>query len=208
MDSGGTNNWPPELLVGNTPSANVVVWSVVSIGAMLGSIGALLAASSRWDFLGWHGREHKVLSFRTPGKVALTPFQRACGWFYLLMSGMFLAQTLVGSASQHYRADLSKLAGLDLVRFLPFNIARTWHVQLSIFWVATGFLAIGTFLAPMIAGHEPPGQHWLVYGLLGALTLVVGGSLLGEFAGIYGRINRLWSWFGNQGWEYLDLGRF
>ena len=60
----------------------------------------------------------------------------------------------------------------------------------------------------MIAGREPRGQKWLAYGLLGALAVVVFGSLIGEFAGIHGWMGGLWSWFGNQGYEYLDLGRF
>jgi nitric oxide reductase subunit B len=79
---------------------------------------------------------------------------------------------------------------------------------LSILWVATAFLAAGIFLAPMIAGREPRGQHWLAYGLLGALVLVVVGSMLGEWAGILGWNTPLWAWFGDQGFEYLDLGRF
>jgi nitric oxide reductase subunit B len=37
---------------------------------------------------------------------------------------------------------------------------------------------------------------------------VVAGSLLGELAGIHGWFGGLWSWFGMQGFEYLDLGRF
>ena len=40
-----------------------------------------------------------------------------------------------------------------------------------------------------------------------ALVLVVVGSLLGEFAGVHQWLGSLWSWFGDQGWEYLDLGR-
>ena len=63
---------------------------------------------------------------------------------------------------------------------LPFNLARTWHVQLSIFWTAASFLAAGIFLAPMIAGREPRRQRWLAYGLLGALAVVVFGSMAGE----------------------------
>src|SRR5204862_7471038 len=47
-----TNNWPPEQLVDNTPTANTVVWSVVSLIALLGGIGLLFAAFGRWDFLG------------------------------------------------------------------------------------------------------------------------------------------------------------
>ena len=91
---------------------------------------------------------------------------------------------------------------------MPFNIARTWHLQLAIFWVSTSFLAAGIFLAPMITGREPRRQNWLSFGLLGALAIVVFGSLAGEYAGISGWIQRGWSWFGAQGFEYLDLGRF
>ena len=79
-------------------------------------------------------------------------------------------------------------------------------MQLAILWVSTSFLAAGIFLAPLVAGHEPRGQHWLAYGLLGALTVVVFGSMAGEFAGIHGWTTRVW--FGNQGFEYLDLGPF
>ena len=44
--------------------------------------------------------------------------------------------------------------------------------------------------------------------MLGALAIVVFGSLAGEYAGIRGWIQHGWSWFGDQGFEYLDLGRF
>jgi nitric oxide reductase subunit B len=203
-----TNNWPPEPLVENEPTANVVVWSVLSLIALLGGIGLLFAAFGRWNFLGWHGREQQALSFRTPGDVALTPAQRACAWFFLVMAALFLIQTLVGAASEHYRADLASFFGIDLAQWFPYNLVRTWHVQLAIFWTATAFLAAGIFLAPMIAGREPRGQHWLAFALLGALAVVVFGSMIGEFLGIHGYMGNLWAWFGNQGWEYLDLGRF
>jgi len=208
VDYSYTNNWPPEPLVGNRVTANAVMWSVLSLIALLGGIGLLFAAFGRWNFLGWHGRERKTLTFRPPGMVALTPAQRVCGWFFLVMALLFLLQTLVGAASQHYRADLSSFFGLDLARILPFNLARTWHLQLAIFWVATSFLAAGIFLAPMIGGREPKSQKWLAVGLLSALAVVVFGSMAGEFAGIHGWIQFGWSWFGDQGFEYLDLGRF
>jgi nitric oxide reductase subunit B len=208
LDYSYTNNWPPEPLVGNHVTADAVVWSVLSLIALLGGVGLLLAAFGRWNFLGWHGREMQRIAFRAPDKVTLTPAQRACAWFFLVMALLFLMQTLLGGASQHYRAELSNFFGLDLARLLPFNVARTWHVQLAIFWVATSYLAAGIFLAPMIAGREPKRQHWLAYGLLGALAVVVFGSLAGEFAGIEGLLQRGWSWFGDQGFEYLDLGRF
>ena len=203
-----TNNWPPEPLVENRATADAIVWSVLSLIALLGGIGLLFAAFGRWNFLGWHGREQQTVSFRPPNQVLLTPAQRACAWFFLVMGLLFLLQTLVGGASQHYRAEIANFFGIDLARLLPFNIARTWHLQLAIFWVSTSYLAAGIFLAPMIAGREPRGQHLLAYGLLGALAIVVFGSLFGEYAGIEGWFKNAWLWFGNQGFEYLDLGRF
>jgi nitric oxide reductase subunit B len=203
-----TNNWPSESLVGNHLTADAIVWSVLSLITLLGGIGLLLAAFGRWNFLGWHGRERTTVSFRPPDSVRLTPAQRATAYFFLVMAALFLVQTLLGGASQHYRSDLTSFFGIDLLRILPYNVARTWHVQLAIFWVATSYLAAGIFLVPMITRHEPKGQHYLAYGLLGALAIVVFGSLIGEYAGIEGWIQHLWSWFGDQGFEYLDLGRF
>lgn len=200
-----TNNWPPEPLVGNHLTADAIVWSMLSLAALLGGIGALFGTFGRWNILGWHGREQQSMSFRAPDEVVLTPAQNACAWFFFIMAALFLIQTLCGAASEHYRADIQNFFGVNLAVLLPFNIVRTWHVQLAIFWVATSFLAAGIFLAPMIAGREPRGQKMLAYGLLGALVIVVIGSLLGEFAGIQGFIHNVW--FGDQGFEYLDLGR-
>ena len=201
-----TNNWPPEPLVDNHATADALVWSVLSLIALLGGTGLLLAAFGKWNFLGWHGRERQTITFRPPDQVLLTPAQRACAWFFFVMAALFLLQTLVGGAAQHYRADISSFFGFDLARLFPYNVARTWHVQLAIFWVATSYLAAGIFLVPMITGREPRRQNVLAYLLLGALAIVVFGSLAGEFAGIEGWIRG--SWFGNQGFEYLDLGRF
>lgn len=203
-----TNNWPPESLVGNHVTADAIVWSVLSLVALLGGIGLLLASFGRWNFLGWHGREEQTVSFRPPDEVMLTPAQRSCAWFFLIMALLFMVQTLLGGAAEHYRAEISDFFGFDLARVLPFNIARTWHIQLAIFWVATSYLAAGIFLVPMITGREPRGQSFLSYSLLGALAIVVFGSLAGEYGGIEGWIQKGWSWFGDQGFEYLDLGRF
>jgi nitric oxide reductase subunit B len=200
-----TNNWPPEPLVDNHATADAVVWSVLSLAALLGGTGLLLGVFGRWNLLGWHGREQQSMSFRRPDEVALTPSQSACAWFFFVMAALFVVQTFLGGASEHYRADLQTFFGFDLGRLLPFNIVRTWHLQLCLFWVATAFLAAGIFLTPMISGREPRGQKPLTYGLLGALVVVVVGSLLGEYAGMQGWT--LNSWLGDQGFEYLDLGR-
>lgn len=201
-----TNNWPPEPRVDNVPTGPMVVWSVLSLVALLGGIGLMLAAFGRWRLLGWHGREEQPLRFVAPDKVALTPSQRTTAGFFLVMSLLFLVQVLLGGATQHYRAELSNFFGFDLARWFPFNMVRTWHLQLSILWVSTGYLAAGLFIAAMVSRSEPPGQNWLACALLGALVVVVVGSLVGEGLGIAGLATG--SWFVIQGFEYLDLGRF
>jgi nitric oxide reductase subunit B len=204
-----TNNWPSEPRVDNKPTANVIVWSVLSLIALLGGIGILFGAFGRWGRnLGWHGREQATLSFRSPGDVALTPAQRATAWFFFVMAALFLLQTIVGAAAQHYRADLESFFGIDLARVFPYNLMRTWHVQLAIFWVATSFVAAGIFLAPMIARREPRGQGKLAFALLGALAVVVFGTLIGSYLAIHGVLqSAARNWFGLQGFEYLDLAR-
>jgi nitric oxide reductase subunit B len=196
-------------LVNNGPTANTIVWSVLSLIALLGGTGALFAAFGRWNWLGWHGRDQHELRFREPQAVSLTGSQRATAMFFFTMSALFLVQTLVGAAAEHYRADLQSFFGVPLDRWLPYNLVRTWHVQLALLWVSTSFLAAGIFLVPMITKRrDPKGQAALTYGLLGALAVVVVGSLLGELAGIHGWFENSWSWFGMQGFEYLDLGKF
>ncbi|GAE76650.1 nitric-oxide reductase [Cutibacterium acnes JCM 18918] len=41
---------------------------------------------------------------------------------------------------------------------MPYNLARTWHVQLALFWTAAAFLAGGIFLAPFVSGKELGGN--------------------------------------------------
>ena len=202
-----TNNWPGEAAIGNTPTADALIWSALSLITLIGGTGLLLAIFGRYHWLGWHRREDRLLEFREPDAVTITPAQRATGWFFFVMALLFVLQTLVGALTQHYRADLTGFFGLDIGRILPYNLSRTWHVQLTIFWVATSFLAAGVFLLPLITRREPRRQGLLSYTLLGALAVVVFGSLFGELAGQRGWLGKLWPWLGNQGLEYIDLGR-
>ena len=196
-----TNNWPPEPRVDNKPTANVVVWSVLSLIALLGGIGLLFAASSAAgaSSAGTAASRRRCRSAR-PGDVALTPAQRATAWFFFVMAALFLIQTFVGAASQHYRAELDNFFGFDLAQVFPYNLMRTWHVQLALFWVATSFVAAGIFLAPMIARREPKHQGKLAFALLGALAVVVFGTLIGSFLGVHGVLEDAASnWFGPAG---------
>lgn len=204
-----TNNWPSEPRVDNTPTGDIVVWSGLSLIALLVGLGALFSLYGRWSRrIGWHASEQPALAFKQPGEVEITPAQKVTAWFFFVVAALFLVQATLGAAIEHYRADLASFFGFDLAQILPFNLARTWHVQLSLFWTAAAFLAAGIFLSPIIAGREPRRQHWLAWGLLGALVLVVVGSLTGEAISIFGADWAKGSIFFDQQWEYLDLPRF
>ena len=55
---------------------------------------------------------------------------------------------------------------------------------------------------------EPRWLATAVHLLFAAFAVVIGASLLGEWLGMSGLLGEWWFWFGNQGWEYLEIGRF
>lgn len=209
LDYSYTNNWPPEPRVNNQPTADILVWSGISLVALLAGLGILFAVYGRWSAkLGWKGNDTTSLRFLQPGEVGITKAQKSTAWFFLVVSILFLIQATVGASVEHYRVELEGFFGFDLAQIFPFNLARTWHVQLSLLWTAAAFLAAAIFLAPIISGREPKGQHYLSYGLLGALALVVVGMFGGTAISIYGPRWAEGSIFFSQQWEYLDLPRF
>ncbi|HEY5955618.1 MAG TPA: nitric-oxide reductase large subunit [Polyangiaceae bacterium] len=204
-----TNNWPFEAQAGNTPTASTYLWSALSLVCLLGGLGIVLFVFGKFNFLGWGaaaGTQHVHEGPLHRWKV--TPSQRALSLFFAVVALLFLLQTALGGVLAHYRVEPNAFYGFDLARYLPYNLARTWHLQLAIFWIATAWVAGGLFLAPLVGGAEPKGQKTGVLVLLGALVVVVFGSLGGEALGINDKLGNLWFWLGHQGSEYLDLGRF
>ena len=200
-----TNNWPAESLVGNAPTGDLMIWSVLSLIVLIGGTGVMFAIYGRWSQkIGWHSEEAPALSFRQPEEVGLTKSQRVVAWYVFTIAALFLVQTLLGALAEHYRADVLSFFGFDLGRLLPFSLARTWHVQLSLFWTAIGLLAAGLFLTPFIARREPRRQHVLVWTLFIAATVVVVLSCLAEGASQHGLSWAKGPLFSQQ-WEYLDL---
>jgi len=200
-----TNNFPYDPDLGNVPTPATVLWSALSLVFLLGGIALVLYTFGRWDFLGWRRAEH-VHPELLPGGV--TEGQKATLKVFVIVALLFLAQTLIGGATAHFRAEPGSFYGFDLAAYLPSNLLRTWHLQLAIFWITTAYVAGALFLAPALTGGQEP-RHLRrgTDSLFLILVLVVVGSLLGEWAGMNQYLGELWFWFGNQGWEYLDLGR-
>lgn len=76
--------------------------------------------------------------------------------------------------------------GIPLDQYLPYSVARTWHTQLGLFWIATSWLATGLYIAPAVSGVEPRVQK-LGVNLLFAAVLFVVVSSLGANGWAYGR---------------------
>ncbi|MBI4971089.1 MAG: cbb3-type cytochrome c oxidase subunit I [Candidatus Omnitrophica bacterium] len=202
-----TNNWPPDKDAGNRPSVAVFLWSALSIISLFGALGLVLMFFGRFDYLGWgHG---KVSEIKLPpiGGWPLTASQKATYKFFVVVSLLFLFQTFMGVVTAHYFVEGAGFYGIDIRSIFPTTITRSWHLQLSIFWIATAWLATGIFVGPMLSEKEPKWQSLLVNVLFTAVVIVAVGSIFGEWLGIKNMLGNLWFWLGHQGWEYLELGR-
>ena len=202
-----TNNWPHEPLIDNTPTAENMIWSMVSIIVLLAGVGFLVWA---WAFLRKHDEAEPVVPSHDPiSLLTLTASQKALGKYLLLVGALFGFQVMMGGLTAHYTVEGQDFYGLPLSKWFPYSLTRTWHLQSAMFWIATGFLAAGLFLAPIInGGKDPKWQKLGVDLLFWALVVVVIGSYTGNFLAIAQLMPAEWSfWLGHQGYEYVDLGR-
>ncbi len=197
-----TNNFPYDPLAGNHPTGAALLWTGISFMALLGGIAAVLLAFGKFDYLGWHGAPAPVPAW------VLSEAQKATLKYMAVASILLMGQTVFGAGVAHYRADPSSFFGIDLSSYFPSNLLRTWHLQSAIFWIATAYVAGALFVAELLGRGSPARQASGIHLLFGAVALVIVGSMFGEWAGILQWLPTVWFWFGNQGWEYLELGRF
>jgi nitric oxide reductase subunit B len=201
-----TNNWPHEPLIDNTPSAENVVWSLISVVLLIAGVGGLIWA---WAFLRKEDEEPEAPIKDPLSAVGLTPSQKALGKYLLLVVGLFTFQVMLGGLTAHYTVEGQSFYGINTSEWFPYSLLRTWHIQAAMFWIATGFLAAGLFLAPIInGGKDPKFQKLGVDVLFWALVAVVAGSFIGNFLAIAQIMPANLSFMlGHQGYEYVDLGR-
>ena len=202
-----TNNWPHEPLIGNRPTGDNVVWTGVSIIMLLAGISAM----------GWWyaSREEEDETAGLPldadplARWESTPSQKATIKYFWVVAALILVQMGLGVVTAHYGVEGHGFYGIPLSDWLPYSVSRTWHIQMGLFWIATAWLAAGLFIGPLVSDHEPKGQRLGVDILFGALLVVVVGSLTGEWLSIQNHLtDKVSFFFGHQGYEYVDLGRF
>lgn len=204
-----TNNWPHEPLVGNRPSGDNIVWTGVSVIMLLAGVGAMSwwYASRSID----EEDDEEFAHLRESDPLALwqaTPSQRATIKYFWVVSALILVQMGLGVVVAHYGVEGGGFYGFPLAEWLPYSVARTWHVQIGLFWIATAWLAAGLFIGPLVSDKEPAGQRLGVNVLFAALLLVVVGSLTGEWLSVMNHLSDTTAFYvGHQGYEYVELGR-
>ncbi|MFC4346816.1 nitric-oxide reductase large subunit [Kordiimonas lipolytica] len=202
-----TNNWPHEPLISNVPTAENVVWSIVSVVLLIAGVGGLVWA---WSFMrGEDEKEAEAPAHDPLTRFKLTPSQKALGKYLFLVVALFTFQVFLGGFTAHYTVEGQSFYGIETSKWFPYTLVRTWHIQSALFWIATGFLAAGLFLAPIInGGKDPKYQKLGVDVLFWALIVVVVGSFVGNYLAIAQIMPQEWNfWLGHQGYEYVDLGR-
>ena len=201
-----TSNWPHEPLIDNLITKNSLIWSGLSIVLLLLFIGILTF---------YYLRNHEKGELLTKPEsdpledLKFTRSQRAVLKYFIVISLLIGLQVILGIITVHYTVEGQAFFGFELSQYLPYSITRTWHTQLAIFWIAATWLATGLFLAPMISGKEMKYQVFGVNFLFVALIIIVFGSMLGEWLGVHQFLSLTMNFFfGHQGYEYMDLGRF
>ena len=140
-----------------------------------------------------------------PGKP--TAIERSSIKFFVVAILLLLFQTFAGGAIAHYFADPKGFFGFDLSSLLPSNVLRSWHLQSAILWIATAYIGGGIFVSSLLSKREPKGQvcH-------DKFSFYCPGSFsfrkpARRISGVKDLLKKLWFWLGNQGWEYLEIGR-
>ncbi len=200
-----TNNWPAEELVGNHPTGALLLWTGFSVIMLLAGIGMMVFYYARRR----NESEDEIPAVFPLADYKQTPSQKATVKYFWVVSALLLVQVIMGIITAHYTVEGQAFYGLPLAQWLPYSVSRTWHIQIAIFWIATSWLATGLYYAPAISGIEPKYQKLGVNFLFLALLVIVVGSLIGQWMGIMQKLGLIRNfWFGHQGYEYVDLGRF
>ncbi|MEZ4525557.1 MAG: nitric-oxide reductase large subunit [Desulfobacterales bacterium] len=197
-----TSNWPYDPLVGNHPLPDALIWSIVSVILLIFAIGITLFLYLRYV----QSKEYSAELLSHFPEPAPTPSQKATLLYFAVAVLLFVLQIGMGGVTAHFTVEGNHFYGLDLSNILPYAAARTWHLQLAVFFIATCFLAAGLFIGPFV-GTEPKGQAFWVVVLFAAVVVVVVGAMSGAWLSVTGFFGDKGFYLGHQGYEYIELGR-
>jgi nitric oxide reductase subunit B len=197
-----SNNFPHEPLIDQNTgwnSHNVSLWEFLALWTL-----TILVIYLSYEYLLKRDPKEEL---QEPLKItSLFKSQKKLLKYIPIVAVFIVVQLIIGGYIAHLYTEP---AGNFIFsqKVLPFNVIRSMHTQIAILWVAIGWLVGGLLIAPWIANkdHKYP---WLVDVLWLALVVVGVGSIIGLYMGATGQMRDVWFWFGNEGREYLNLGRF
>ena len=205
-----THDWPYDPTAGNVPGPAVMLWSVLGLLGLILGVGAVLFARGRMAAqAGFQidARDGPVVTAASIARFEPTPGQRATYKFFVVAAVLFVLQVGAGVLTVHDFLGFTTFFGVDLAAVVPITIARSWHLQWALFWVVACWIGASIFVLPLLTGDEPRGQARLVDGLFALVLVMVVGSAVGIYLGPTGWLGAWWHLLGNQGWEFVELGK-
>ena len=205
-----THNWPYDELVGNRPSGPVLFWSVAATLGLIVALGLVLYVYGRHGRTsGWSAANPGPPVIAADGVDAYRPtrLQRFSYGFFVAAAVLFVLQVLAGILTVHDFLGITRVLGVDTATFLPVTITRGWHLQLALLWISACWIGASLFVLSTIHRGELPGQLASARVMLGLVLLLVAGMFVGVWLGPMGRLGQHWHLFGNQGWEFVELGK-
>ncbi len=206
-----THNWPYDPEAGNFATTETFVWTFVSIFALWIGIMVVLYVYGQMSeqpvdvFEAHSGVNGHSLTTSDLENGYVRPTQRATYKFFALAMIVFGLQVLGGVISA---TDFIRPFGINLNELIPFTVSRSYHTLLQIFWFFMCWVGYTIFFLPRLA-KVPKGQKFLINLLFFIAVVVAVGALLGIYTGQRGWISdELSYWFGSQGWEFIEMGRF
>ncbi|ACO04857.1 MAG TPA: nitric oxide reductase [Persephonella sp.] len=197
-----TNNWPPEPAIGLNAPYSSLFWSLIAFMACWSLTIVVLWAF--YDYFLKFDAEKPAPSLEIK---SLTPMQEKVLKFVPLVPVFFVLQVALGGYLAHLYADPAH-SWIVPQSLLPFNVARSFHLNLAVLWIAIGWLAGGLFIAPL-ASKGKDFKFPIAVDILWVALVIVGlGGLIGLWLGALGKLPaELWFWLGNEGREYIELAR-
>lgn len=205
-----THNWPFDPDAGNTPTSSTMVWSLIGLLALILGLGAVMYYYGQFEQLNESYLTKGSSEMVTEEKLRNyhpTPTQLATFKFFYVAILLFLVQVLAGVLTVHDFVGFTSFFGFDLQKLIPVTISRSWHVQISLYWISACWVGISFFILPLLSKKEPEGQLNLINLLFGIFFVMVAGSVVGMYMGPLGMMGSMSRWLGHQGWEFVELGR-
>lgn len=204
-----THNWPYDPDSGNTPSAAIIFWSIIGSLGLIFGLGLVLYYHGKLENLDDEAFTNKAEPFMSKfqvNKFKPNRIQRLTYKFFYVAILLFALQILAGILTVHDFVGFVNYFGFNISEIIPVTVTRSWHVQLSLLWISACWIGASFFMMSLVSPNQPNKQIFLI-NVIFWVTIVL---TLGAFAGIYiGPMLQIknWYWFGNQGWEYVELGK-